>query len=260
MLGHSLRCAQCSSIDRFLELREDDRYLAIGKAVIAALLIPFEDEDVLLAFDVNPVRRWYHYVLDRLAGKRGEFDSNRLAVLTFNYDRSFEMFMSITLQSRYGIGSDEAENWMKAVPVIHLHGQLGALGGTNDDAGSRPYHPNVSPLGIKIAARGIHIVHEAIAENPEFTKAKALLREAEEIWFLGFGYLPANVERLGSESFVTAGGRRGPLRLMGTAYTATGMERSSIQRTVSPRSDPQLILGGANEDILRFLRERWSDS
>ena len=66
----ALESAASPSVDVFLENREE--YLKIGKAVIAALLIPCEIENDLFTREQSPERlkgRWYDYVLNRMTGK-----------------------------------------------------------------------------------------------------------------------------------------------------------------------------------------------
>src|SRR5262249_53254614 len=71
--------------------------------------------------------RWYGHVLDRMGSKPDDFRQNNLSVLTFNYDRSFEQFLFLALQDRYGIGPTDAANLLDEMPVVHLHGSLGSL-------------------------------------------------------------------------------------------------------------------------------------
>src|SRR5688500_3114184 len=68
MFINELRRAKQSSIDVFLQERGEE-FLALGKAAIAAALIPYEDLDNLLAmeheFSPEPNnQRWYAYLLN----------------------------------------------------------------------------------------------------------------------------------------------------------------------------------------------------
>src|SRR5579872_4927746 len=115
------------SIDAFLEGRRD--YVELGKAVISALLIPYEGEDALFTRGTTPslARRWYHYMLDRMGASPDEFVRNALSIVTFNYDRSLEHFLLVALENRYGIGRERAAVLLERISIIHLHGQLGSL-------------------------------------------------------------------------------------------------------------------------------------
>jgi hypothetical protein len=164
--------------------------------------------------------------------------------------------MLTALQNRHNLTREQAVDLMRPVKVVHLHGDLGALGDCIDeDAGTRPYESSVSDMAIKLAARRIRIVHEEIADEPQFRDARELLAAAEQIWFLGFGYLPKNVERLDKASF-SAPGRRGALAVFGTAFGLRNSERTAANMAVGSIK-PQLILGNPDEDVLIFLRDRW---
>ncbi len=108
------------SIDAFLETRQE--FLDIGKRVIARLLMPLEQPDYLPAREDD----WYAYLLNRMIkGSPDDFRANRLSVVTFNFDRSFEWALFTTLQARYGLSDDEAGDLASSVKVIHVHGDLG---------------------------------------------------------------------------------------------------------------------------------------
>src|SRR5689334_844272 len=76
------------SIDELLEHRPE--YLSTGKLLIAYFLIPCENP-VLLAADGHR-RTWYDYLFDTIGWVPllGALASHKLAVITFNYDRSLE--------------------------------------------------------------------------------------------------------------------------------------------------------------------------
>ena len=262
--AYALERSATSSIDLFLEGRVDrPDYLDLGKAVIAATLIPCEQEDRLfqpVPEDIVPAverlyhQRWYRYAMNRL-GATPQFPAIDFAVLTFNYDRSFEHFMLVVLQYRYGVDRATALALMESIPVIHLHGDLGDLAEHVDQKNlARPYMPSLSPTTIGIASKRIRIVHEKIDEEPQFAAAKKLLATANNIWFLGFGYLPRNMERLGKENF-TRFGQPTIVHLKGTGYGLLDAERHAAERTVG--NSQFFDLGGPDEDVLTFLRKTW---
>ena len=74
------------TIDAFLEHR--DNFVEIGKAAIAACLIKYERAEM---FDAS--RCWYPYLFNKMNTTFDEFSENRLAFVTFNYDRSLEAFL-----------------------------------------------------------------------------------------------------------------------------------------------------------------------
>ncbi len=118
------------------------------------------------------------------------------------------------------------------------------------------YNAGVTRDTVRQAAKSISIIHEGddIPSEPQ-AKAQDLLRNAEDIWFLGFGYDPLNVQRLNPELFV----HRPGVSLRGTAFDLLKSETRKAKRAVEGTTgDSQsLELGGKGEDILTFLRKEW---
>lgn len=189
-------------------------------------------------------------------GSVDDFARNKIAFLTFNYDRSLEFFLLEALQNKYGIGLTQAQQLLDEIPIVHLHGQLGKLAAKVDpQTGTRPYMVNLAPASIALAAEGISIVHEDIGSYPQFGRARDLLRTAEQIWILGFGYLRENVERLDQISFWDGGGRG--LQLFGTFYGLADAEIRAAKDLVTRGQSPGIAHGAPDWDVLRLLRERW---
>jgi hypothetical protein len=136
---------------------------------------------------------------------------------------------------------------------IHLHGDLGALGGVVDDnAGQRPYSTDTTARTIRIAASRIKIIHEGFDNAPQFEQAKGILSRSEVICFLGFGYHATNVKRLGfqsKESYKQA-------EIMGTSKGLTDAERGHVCYGVfNGRFAPSTNRMYSECDVLSFLRE-----
>ena len=85
--ARDLRLCGRSSIDAFLETRQE--FVDVGKAAIARVLSEYES-DGRLTHD-RPDEGWYHYLFDRMLTRSpDDFRNNRLCVVTFNFERSFE--------------------------------------------------------------------------------------------------------------------------------------------------------------------------
>ncbi len=205
-----------ASIDAYLAIRED--YITIGKQAIAATLIPLEEQKELF-------RKWYipyynpsvaypdnghwYQELCGMMDPMMKLDENELAVITFNYDRSLEQYMYTSLRNLYGpygpsgdMSKDQAdkecEEKVKAIPIIHVYGQLGVLPWDNSGKDQLRYGPGgpFTPGIVREAAKCIEIMPEARQESPIFSKTNTLISDAERIYFLGFGFDPTNVRRL----------------------------------------------------------------
>jgi hypothetical protein len=231
------------SVDAFLERRNE--FVGIGKVAIAAALIPYEKEWTLWGGDDN----WYEYLFERLGPTLDDVKQSQLVVITFNYDRSFEHYFFSALRNTYNIGTDEAARILRDVlRVIHVHGQLGPLPYADHGQGnSRAYQPadisNLRDTAVAVAP-AIKIVHEGATGDAEFVQARALLARSEMIIFLGFGYLPKNVERLGIASLSTNIG------LTGTAVGLLEGERAAVAQLIGRHAS----LGNPHHGALEFLR------
>ena len=235
------------SIDSFLEDRSE--FLDIGKAAIAAALLPLEHQGAVISNE----DRWYGYLLDRLP-RRPEDLNGRLSVITFNYDRTLEQYLFTTLMHRFGLEDEAAARAVAQVPIVHFYGSLGVL-----PFQAKSHNANVIPFGvqrdarsIKWSANQIRIMSERHEENPAIEQAHDLLRKAERVIFLGFGYDQTNLERLLAYKPSPNTG------FMGTAIGMTVREVELIERRLSALGCVQLsrpdILGD-DKDTLDFLRK-----
>ena len=81
--------------------------------------------------------------------------------------------------------------------ILHLHGDLGALI-RDDGQQDRPYTTEVSPESVEAAASGLTLLSEADGESKAFATARKEIAKCDRLVFLGFGFLPASVQRLGN--------------------------------------------------------------
>jgi hypothetical protein len=238
------------SIDAFMEYRND--YREIGRKAIAHALIRFEQEALLWPDERNgAVDNWYAYLFNKLtAGIRPEaFNSLPVSFITFNYDRSLRYFLLHGLMARYGMSEERAWSLLSQIPIIHVHGDLGALPLQPVAKGpSRPYHPILISDAINSAAEHITIVQAAKDDSDEFKRARGFLATAERIYFLGFGYHADNMRRLGFEEGKPFGGPNHIPIVLGTAF-----EISPSNRNILNRKYPNLGLARGDFRVTQFL-------
>ena len=198
------------SIDAFLEHHED--YIVIGKEAIAGVLLPNEKDSYLfenwLSRDAEKLEgSWYQHLFNELVVDTNinRFEKNQLSVVTFNYDRSLEHFLFESLKSKFqGLQDCQCTAILSNIPIIHVYGSLGRLSWQKSDSDSEiPYNtraissqPEEMAERIRNAGESIKILHEYKRPTIELNKAHELLREAERIYFLGYGYNPVNTKRL----------------------------------------------------------------
>lgn len=192
----ALRNSGRQSVDAFLEHRRD--FLGIGKAAIAVALIPYEvPRD--LQVDVGLHGRWYAHLFDQLEASPDQWRRNALTIVTYNYDRSLEFFLWKALENSFGMTPEDAGELLEAIPILHLHGCLAPLG--PNLLTERPYSPEVRSGSVRTAAESIKVIGEATPTDAVFAQARGALSAAERVYFLGFGYHPTNLGRLGRDLF-----------------------------------------------------------
>ena len=163
------------SVDAFLEWRPD--FLAIGKLAIAYCLLPFEDESKLFMPPATR-RRLVSISVVKLNASFEDFGSNKLSIITFNYDRSLELIFTLpskTCTTEVGMIRNAT---LAKIPIIHVYGQLGRS--AYSDSPAFPYgpRPEVRSLDVDSAAAGITLLHEQASDLDE---ALQLLTDAERI-------------------------------------------------------------------------------
>ncbi|MGD0307174.1 MAG: hypothetical protein ABSC71_20305 [Candidatus Acidiferrales bacterium] len=185
----SLALSATRSVDAYLEHRRE--FIKLGKVATACTLMPREVIDRLFKEDETD---WYQYFFHKLRSRFEEFERNRVAVVTFNYDRSLECFLTLAIMNLYGKSQAEAAAKVQSVPIVHVYGQLGSL--PSPISVGMAFGTPESPHLIDQAADSIQIVHEDRPNSQNFQDANRLIREAQTLCFVGFGYDETNLHRL----------------------------------------------------------------
>jgi hypothetical protein len=217
--AEALRRSGRTSIDAFLEGRPD--FDALGRRAIAAALIPFET--VANLFSVERDDDWLRYLCQFIVGGRATFEGREVSIVTFNYDRTIEHFFASALQGGFGLTEAEAADRMRHLEVIHVYGQLGDLPWQSGEY-QRAFEPSATAQAVVAAADQIRIIHQADETRDEgLHRARAVLSVAKRVVFLGFGYHPTNLRRLGLNMTMD-----GAPELLGSAYGLLDGERQTV--------------------------------
>lgn len=209
------------TIDAFLEKRP--QYLAVGKKIIAATLLPCEKDDFLFReqdyrnlpkfFTTNIKRNtfvplggnWYPFLFQKIEDFENLPDGI-LSIVTFNYDRTLEYYLFRSLLNLYEYRDNDeilsrCVKMMEKIPILHVYGQLGML--KHQVENGQSYVPFGSSQGnndwaerVENAAKEIHLIGNERESSPQFKKAHQLLLDANYIYFLGFGFDRRNLARL----------------------------------------------------------------
>jgi len=228
------------SVDAFIENRPE--FVDMGKAAILGTLIPYE----------NPTRlargrnmHWYEYLFSRMAQTRKDYEQSLLSVVTLNYDRSFEHFLYMALKYSFGSSHDECLRLLNRTQIVHVYGQMGALDYMSDSG--RPYGPDVDYKIVRRFVAEIKVGHEDVEGSDALRLARDLINSAKVVCFLGFGYHPRNIERLGVDRL------RGDVTVLGSVYGMTEVESLGVSRMI-PRFNTGARFSPSTE-VLMFLRE-----
>lgn len=183
-----------TSVDVFLE--HNPEFMSIGKLAMAAYLVPCEDAARLFPPRVPSPHHWYEYLVNLMEVGTTEWERNRLSVITYNYDRSFEHYFATVISRRARVSLSQARRMLFArVKIVHVHGALGEYAVTRRGRGV-PYDCEKTDQDIMAAADAIRVVSEADDGGAAFDQAEQSLRRARRVYFLGFGFNRLNVQRL----------------------------------------------------------------
>jgi hypothetical protein len=172
-----------TSVDAFLERRHEE-FLDIGKAAMAIDLLLREQEHLLWQ---QP--NWMLYLYDRMSSETLEqFSDNVVSFITFNYDRSLEHYLFVSLKNSFGAQLNACAKVLANIPIVHLHGRLGYLPWQREN--NRAYGDiSITAHAVEKCAREMRVVHEDITDrDKDFNQAKQLLKDARRVYLMGFGF------------------------------------------------------------------------
>jgi hypothetical protein len=191
--SHDLSDSELSSVDSFLEYRPD--FLMLGKLAICLALIP-KEKDYVLSREYRQTNNsgcWYHYLWRQMSTSKGRFGDNHVSFVTFNYDRSLERYFFLRLRAQHPYKSDdEVLDELYKLRFVHVYGSLGDPR-FEEDSYDRP---TPSPREVMRAANRLRIIHEEMAAANYLSNAIQLLKDAQVLCFLGYGYHQLNNGRL----------------------------------------------------------------
>jgi len=240
--------AAAYSVDKFLERRPDHKEL--GKLLIAYVLKSKEDSHKLLIKLQED--NWYAELFNRLDVTVDNIAHCRISFLTFNYDRSLEVFLHSILESRTTKSSEAVIAALASLPIVHVYGNLGNLPWTKSNGIAYDY--NVLPDQLKSMAEGIDIMSSE-RETANWKRAHELLFNATYIYFIGFGYDETNLRRLKIRDCMKE------KTIRGTAVGVKHSRRSEIlnffdlgeQDSLGAVMGPYIELANEEKNIMDFL-------
>ena len=264
------------SIDAFLQRHES--FIKLGKVAITLKLIVHEDETVLFSPGDD---KWYRDLVSELKSPSLDTFDNAVAFITFNYDRSFEHYLYVSMQNSYEElkrSPGRCDEILNRIPIIHLHGQIGRLPWQDDTGIRRDYGSSFKELDLlkrSIESRNdassaatldeakhyIFSLSEQIKImrgkelDSDFEEANKLLTDARNIYFLGFGYHHENLRRLNFSALSPmsqALDHQYEVNIDGTAYGIGAAKR----RQVEIITNGKIKMSDKNYKVKEFLKEK----
>jgi len=190
-----------SSIDAFLENR--DEFRKVGKLAIAGELIHCEN---FHKRNIGSNWNWFEYLHDSVMMKgcysvEEYCENNKINIITFNYDRSFEHMLINALKETYGADENYcAKNIRNNIKIIHVHGQIDYLPWEKNDGREYGQIP-ASSNEWKNSTKNIKIIYENVERS--FDDAHQLIDQADQIIFLGLNlHNSINLDHLRIKEFL----------------------------------------------------------
>jgi hypothetical protein len=235
-----------ASIDAFLERQPS--YREVGQAAIAHLILEAERR-----VRANLLRRpgdgrnesgehWLTQVF-RLVCRTTRLDAcdfENIRFVTFNYDRTIEEFFSHAISNLYGLRPSAAHEFQSEwIRVAHVYGSIG-------DVAHLPFGATENRAMLS-STSSIKIADEDRLPSSVDSEVGSFVEWAQNVMFLGFGFLPINVKRLRLGSFLG--------EVNGTCLGMSDSERSSAME-LFPQGKLDLWAShlGCREAIRSFYR------
>lgn len=239
-----------SSIDMFIASRAD--YADVAKAAIVLTIAKYEIDQKL--FFSDPDEDWFRYLWRFLHDPNGEpLPTDRVSFVTFNYDRTLEHALSNGL--KYAKNVQEVTADMLPM-IVHVYGSLGPYPFKDVSGWTRDFATRSTEDNIARSRESIKVISENAASDvtPAQAQAHALLEQAEQVIFLGFGYDEDNLRilRLLKDDYCLTPS----CHVRGTAMRVTVQERFMIHSIMGRDGDQKPIRFGDDDmNCLLYLRE-----
>ena len=187
--SRSIRRSMMVSTDEFLKNRlsqEKSNEADFGKRLIAYEILKAEQASQLGNID------WIQHLLSRIDQQSNwEEILKQTVFLTFNYDRVLEYCIFLYLTSDKQYSDADAHSFIKEMQIHHVNGFIGSLE-------EIPFGAVENGKYQEIAKR-METVWEKRRNRDESEKEKyqGFLKNAERVYFMGFSYIPDNLESIG---------------------------------------------------------------
>ena len=249
---HSFRGSHIASIDAFLAKRPE--FSTIGKYAIAHELCKKEIPEYL-GIPVIPDDDWYFRLWNALMAdvhNLEQFRLNNIKIVTFNYDRSLEAYLDISIQNTFKLSPEDSLKEVQKMKIIHVYGSLGNYG--FDSINSRGYHPDVAADKLHVAAKGIRVIPETRDDDIAFNEVYKWFYTAARVVILGFGFDDLNVKRLGFAKALSDRAFDPPVEILASTWGMSEAEAEVARIIMIAPNSSRCIWKTSNARNLETLR------
>jgi len=238
--SRSVRNSMMVSTDEFLKNRlgqKQNKQVDFGKRLIAYEILKAEQASRLGNID------WIQHLLSRIDQQSNwEKILKQTVFLTFNYDRVLEYCIFLYLTSDKQCSDADAHAFIKDMKIFHVNGFIGSLE-------EIPFGAVENGKYQEIAKR-METVWEKRQNRDESEKEKyqGFLKNAERVYFLGFSYIPDNLESIGiprgaeiirnAKVYATAMGLSSQNRLRISTY----LDLMDFEKRNEPEPMPEIVV------------------
>lgn len=187
-----------ASIDNLVEHRGDnDQFVSVSKWAIARAISKAElacPLGIKVGERTLPTDNSYAALFQLIVGgvprHRMEQAFSRLHVVTFNYDRTLEVFLHRAIIAYSGVTADEATGILDQATIVHAYGALGA----SEEGSVRPrgFRDDRAWQRIAADANGLRTFSEK-EDSESIMIIRRELQAAERMVMLGCAFHPQNL-------------------------------------------------------------------
>ncbi len=222
------------SIDLFLA--RNSHLAETGKNIIAYTIFDAEIKSNFRERSKYPEQDWYFYLFGRLTD--GVIDlkklrritaNSKVSFITFNYDRSLEQFLYESFRNSFTKApKHEIVTIMDSIEIIHMYGCIAPLDWQDGEKGVA-YKPSITESLLNRYSSNIKTIYEQNNDS-ELEDVEELLTDAEQIFYLGFGYAEENMDILKVPETMNSSAY-----IYGTAFKSSAKEIQDIVRKIVTR-------------------------
>jgi len=242
------------SIDRYLT--DNPSFLSPGKkAILLSIALKEHLSRFLYEVDIEYRKQdWYKDLFNELikdfrGPKNCQINKNHVSFVTFNYDRSLEHFLHMSLTSHYTeMSTDILTEEILSIPIIHVYGTIGNLPWQNSN--SVEYGSRLNEYDINQLVDNLFVIKEE-RENPNAELAKAEIQKAKRIFFLGFGFAEDNLQVLDIPKILPD-----DVEIYATNMGLTNRKKDEIDKLLRKPSR-QVHIGENPTDCVKLLEEHF---